>query len=95
MSQFERSQQTIQGRMVVITSWFDDTRRTWRASAPAYVPLNIPGGDNGAHGSRKEAIDRLSQVLGKRLSVTEAKLGEERSQGGGGGRDRGRRSYGR
>ena len=90
MSQFERSQQTIQGRMVVITSWFDDTRRTWRASAPAYVHLNTPGEDNGAHSSRKEAIDQLSHVLGKRLAVH-----EERFHGGGGGTDRGRRSFGR
>ena len=84
MSQFERSSQTIQGRMVVITSWFDDTRQSWRASAPAYVHLNIPGEDNGAHSSRKEAIDRLSHVLGKRLTVKDAQPREERSQGGGG-----------
>jgi len=68
MSQFERSQQTIQGRMVVITSWFDDTRRTWRASAPAYVHLAMPGEDHGVHSSRKEAIGRLSHVLGERLA---------------------------
>ena len=68
MSQFERSHQTIQGRMVVITSWFDDTQRTWRASAPAYIHLAMPVEDIGAHNSRKEAIERLSHALGKRLS---------------------------
>jgi len=89
MSQFERSQQTIQGRIVVVTSWFDDDHRTWRASAPAYVRLHPPGEDNDTHSSRKEAIDRLSHVLGKSLSVK-----EERSQEGGGGESRGRRSFG-
>jgi len=64
MADFERSKQDVRGRSILITSWFDDTAHTWRASAPAYVHL-LPHGDEAQTGrpSRKAAIDRILAAL--------------------------------
>ncbi len=39
MSEFERTKENVGGRSVMMTSWYDDSRQVWRASAPAYAHI--------------------------------------------------------
>jgi hypothetical protein len=64
MSEFERTKETVAGRSILMTSWFDETKQTWRASAPAYAHLSsvlAVGTEDCA--SRKAAVARVSNLL--------------------------------
>lgn len=48
----------------MVTSWFDDSAGSWRASAPAYAHLgSILSAARDACASRNAAVERLSRVL--------------------------------
>lgn len=64
MSEFERTKEHVGGRSILVTSWFDDDHRYWRASAPLYsylsvltpkVPLKCE--------TREEAVQRICDLL--------------------------------
>jgi hypothetical protein len=64
MLDFERTKQTVGGRSIMMTSWYDESQQTWRASAPAYAHLGTLFA--AAHGnctSRSAAVERLSRLL--------------------------------
>lgn len=64
ITDFERCKEKIGARTIMLTSWFDDARQTWRASAPAYAYLSIIVGTERIHcDSRKAAIAHLQSVL--------------------------------
>jgi hypothetical protein len=59
---FERAKYDVSGHSVLITSWYDDRRETWHASAPAYASaLPSRAEDHPPPDSRAAAID---QVIG-------------------------------
>jgi hypothetical protein len=62
MSAFEQKQHEVGGQSILITSWFDDTAQSWRASAPAYYfylatlpPIAYP--------TRQAAVEQLTDHL--------------------------------
>jgi len=64
MSAFEKSKLPIGQHWIVITSWYDDRREYWRASAPIYAYLGLfthcplitcP--------SRQEAVEQVCDLL--------------------------------
>lgn len=64
MSDFEQTKRTIGGRSVMITSWYDESRKSWRASAPAYSYLaSLITANPTACSSRHAAVERLSGLL--------------------------------
>ena len=64
MSEFEQMKQQVGGRSILITSWYDDSKQNWRASAPAYSYLaSLITVNPATCGSRKAAVERLSGVL--------------------------------
>jgi len=64
MLEFERIKQTIGRRTVLMTSWFDESHQTWRASAPDYAHLsNLLATARVECPSRKAAVDVLIRVL--------------------------------
>ena len=66
---FERCKTTIGGRWVTITSWYDETAATWRASAPAYSYLSASlQSPASVFASRKDAITRLKGDLTRVIS---------------------------
>jgi hypothetical protein len=62
-SEFERFKQDVRGRSVTITSWYDDQRKTWSGSAPAYAHLFSALPTAGGFSSRKAAITYVQEVL--------------------------------
>lgn len=63
-TEFERTKQEICGRAVTITSWYDDNKRTWRASAPAYSHLSTRrSADPEVFASRSAAIHQMITIL--------------------------------
>lgn len=68
MIEFERTKRTISDHAILLTSWFDETAQTWRASAPAYAHLDsVVAAARGHYDSRKAAMDRLSSLLAHHL----------------------------
>lgn len=66
---FERVKRSICGRSILITSWFDDRRGTWQASAPAYIHLRLRNAEmQAACRSRSEAIEQLIADLTDNLN---------------------------
>ena len=64
MSQFERTNQTFDRYTVLVTSWFDDTKQTWRASAPRYTFVEGVTETSLVHyESRNQAIEAIVTVL--------------------------------
>jgi hypothetical protein len=62
--EFERMKQEVCGRIVTITSWYDDNLRTWRASAPAYPYLTTRiSAESDILTSRSAAIHRMITLL--------------------------------
>jgi hypothetical protein len=64
LTDFERTKQTIEGRSILITSWYDDREQNWHANAPLYAyanlfapvsPVTFP--------SRQAAIEGVSTLL--------------------------------
>lgn len=63
-TEFERTKQEICGRAVTITSWYDDNKRTWRASAPAYSHLRTrTSAEPNEFASRSAAIHQIIAIL--------------------------------
>ena len=74
MQEFERTKQTVGGRSILLTSWYDEGRQTWRASAPAYAHLGTLFA--AAHGdcpSRSAAVERLSRLLARHFEDSPGK----------------------
>ncbi len=70
MSEFERVKQTVGGRSIMVTSWFDETQQTWRASAPAYAHLGaLLATAREDFSSRNAAVERLSNVLARHFET--------------------------
>jgi hypothetical protein len=70
-SEFERITKEVAGRHIVITSWYDDTRQAWRASAPQYASLRSVGHASDLfHPSRNEALTHLYKALARDLPET-------------------------
>jgi len=65
MADFERTTVMVGGRSVIMTSWFDETKQSWRASAPSYTHLGnlIEQTSTGHYASRQAAVARLSHAL--------------------------------
>ena len=64
MSEFERTKRIVADRSIMMTSWYDDAKQTWRASAPAYAHLgSLLDSAREDCGSRTTALERLSGVL--------------------------------
>lgn len=64
MTDFERQKQTVSGHSVLMTSWFDEDRQTWHASAPAYSYINsLLSSTKENHNSRQAAVAHLSKLL--------------------------------
>jgi hypothetical protein len=64
MQDFERAKQTVGGRSIMMTSWFDENKQTWRASAPAYAHLSsVIEMAREDSASRHAAVSRLSSLL--------------------------------
>ena len=56
----------------MITSWFDDEVKTWRAGAPTYAFVrNLSQSDSSGHTTRKAAIDRVLSLLTNRFRSDE------------------------
>ena len=69
-SEFERTSKEISGRHIVMTSWFDEGRQVWRASAPAYASLSAVEEEAGlSYPSRNEALTHLCRVLARDLPM--------------------------
>ena len=67
-SEFERTSKEIGGRHIVMTSWFDEGRQVWRASAPAYASLGAVEDEASlSYPSRNEALTHLCRVLARDL----------------------------
>ena len=65
---FERCRRTIGRREITITSWVDERKQLWSASAPAYIHI-LAGSDamGGGAASRSQAIERVVRALVDRL----------------------------
>ena len=64
MSEFERIKRTVGDRSIIMTSWYDDSKQSWRASAPAYAHLgSLLDRARGEWSSRNAALDGLSVLL--------------------------------
>ena len=59
----EGPKEQIANRSVLITSWFDESEKSWRASAPSYSHLCTTSGISAAYTSRKAAIARIVSLL--------------------------------
>lgn len=63
-TEFEQTKRDFSGRSILITSWYDEQKKNWRASAPGYAhvrALSVP--ERGMCASRKAAIDRIVTLL--------------------------------
>lgn len=66
--EFERSKERIGPHSIMVTSWYDDQRKTWRASAPAYAYLHTTlQAADAIFRSRKEAVANITGLLAKHL----------------------------
>jgi hypothetical protein len=70
ITDFERCRRTIGRREVTITSWIDERKQLWSASAPAFIHV-LAGSEAMAGGaaSRAQAIERIVRALNDRLVV--------------------------
>ncbi len=70
MTEFDRTKQTVGNHTVLVTSWFDDAKQTWRASAPAYGFLDeITRTSQVRCANRRQAIDAVIAVLTRHFQV--------------------------
>ncbi len=70
-SEFERTSKELGGRHIVVTSWYDDSRQVWRASAPQYASLRAVEQEADLdYPSRNEALTHLYRVLARDLPET-------------------------
>jgi len=69
MQEFERARLDVAGQVVTITSWYEDDKRRWRASAPAFNHLLSGGEDDLITGTtREKAIQAARGRLAQRLT---------------------------
>ena len=67
--EFERLRLEIAGRGVIVTSWFDSSKQTWRANAPALLHLlGDISPDAMAGATREKAIQAVAGLLSRELS---------------------------
>ena len=72
---FERSKQTICGRSVMITSWYDDVADSWRSGAPTYGFISTSLKRDEIHdSSRRSAIDRTVALLSNRFNSDDGRV---------------------
>jgi hypothetical protein len=74
VTEFERTKRDLEGRSIMITSWYDAGKHDWRASAPAYAhvhSLNVRGG-RATCPSRKAAIDHIIVMLAAHFAGRDA-----------------------
>ena len=79
-SEFEQTKRDLGGRSIVITSWYDDSKKNWRASAPGYSHIHSVGSavDKGtAYPTRKSAIDRVVSLLTTHFSKPDTHIAEK------------------
>jgi hypothetical protein len=70
MSGFDRQKQVVGNRAIMVTSWYDDVKQTWRASAPGYAHLAVVTGTADKRcENRKQAVDEVVTVLVRYLSA--------------------------
>ena len=69
---FEKTKCQLGGHSILITSWYDDQKGNWHASAPSYAHLRVLSPDNrGSCGSRKAAIDQIMDLLARHFAEVE------------------------
>lgn len=69
VTEFERSQRSVGGHNVTLTSWFDENRQVWHTSAPNYRHVSVVAEAAQAPSlTRKAALDHLSAALGAYLA---------------------------
>lgn len=67
--EFERLRLDIAGRGVIVTSWFDSSKKTWRANAPALLHLlGEISPDIMVGATREKAIQAVAGLLSRALS---------------------------
>ena len=63
-TEFEQTKRDCSGRSILITSWYDEQKKNWRASAPGYSHVRtLSSPEQGLCASRKAAIDRIVSLL--------------------------------
>jgi hypothetical protein len=74
MHEFERARLDVAGRSVTITSWYEQDKHRWRASAPAFGHLlnNDGEGDPITGTTREKAIQAVRGRLAQRLGPVPA-----------------------
>ena len=61
---FEQTKREFSGRSILVTSWYDEQKLNWRASAPGYSHVQtLFSADQEMCSSRKEAIDQVVGLL--------------------------------
>lgn len=61
---FERTKRDLSGRSILVTSWYDDQKQNWRASAPAYSQVSTQSSaDQEICTSRSAAIEKIVRML--------------------------------
>ncbi len=79
-TEFEQTKRDMSGRSIVITSWYDEQKKNWRASAPGYSHIHAVGSpvDKGtAYPTRKSAIDRVVSLLTTHFANPEKRAVEQ------------------
>ena len=72
---FERTKQTICGRSVMITSWYDDVADSWRSGAPTYGFISTSlKRDDLRDGTRRSAIERTVALLSNRFNADDGRV---------------------
>ena len=62
MSAYARMKHEVRGHPVLISSWYDDRKQHWRASAPIYVYLDFLTAPATCH-SRQAAVEQICHLL--------------------------------
>ncbi len=72
-TEFDRSRETVCGRSITITSWYDDEAEGWRAGAPEYVHLlTVSSSPPLASSTRQQAVSRVAQILARSITPRRA-----------------------
>ena len=63
-SDFEQTKRDLSGRSILITSWYDEQKKNWRASAPGYSHVRaLSSADRRLCASRTAAIEQVVSLL--------------------------------
>lgn len=77
---FEQTKCNLGDRSILITSWYDDQKKNWRASAPGYAHIHsiLSPTDRGtAYPTRKSAVDRVVNLLNTHFATKPAIVTEQ------------------